>query len=378
MMMLLRPASGYVPSVMRTRLGVLVAVAVLPWVACKFEPRGAGDASFLDSAISRSRDADFAGSLPSDTGTDTRSPEPGVTPTPDAADPDSAPAPGPIASPDAASDIGMPAPPVIPPDARPIDPCANLPAGQCCSDRDCGMCEKCSAARTCVPQTANEDRKNDCPDDVPCKTGTCNGQAACGNAPNGSQTTGCRNPNSCNGYAQTTADACEAGVCRRGDTSACPKVQYGCTSNNLCATGCPKDRPFDTGSECIACGSPGQKCCPGTRDARCRGGSWCCDTNAQKGCEGQPQLLNTCVAQLKRGDDCNVAREDQCPGGTRCEFDVNICCLPCTGTRTCDLGGICTESVGGPCTTDADCSASNGLFCRVNMEVPARMVCQKL
>ena len=253
-------------------------------------------------------------------------------------------------------------------------PCGNacIPRSACCTDQDCGRCEKCSS-RSCEPQTASEDRKNDCLDGVSCKTGRCDGRGGCGDSPNGSQTVGCGDPASCDGVAQTTADSCQNGGCRRGDTTPCPRTYYGC-SNNRCADRCPSDRPFDTGSECIACGGPGQKCCLGAREDRCRSGSWCCDSIEQKGCEGQAQLLNTCVRQLNQGDDCNVLRNDQCQSGTKCEFDVNICCLPCTGTKLCDNGGICRESIGAPCRVDTDCL--EGLVCRFNTEMPARLVCQ--
>lgn len=256
-----------------------------------------------------------------------------------------------------------------PPDTK---ACGNrcIPMTACCENSDCGRCEKCSAG-ACVPQTATEDLKNECPDNVTCKTGRCDGRGGCGNSPNGSQTVGCRDPGSCNGTAETGPDTCQNGQCQRGQTRQCSKPYYGC-ANDRCADKCPAARPFDTGSECISCGGPGQRCCPGARETRCRDKSWCCDTVQQKGCEGQQNLLNTCVRQLRQGDDCNVLRDDQCPSGTTCEFDANICCLPCPD-GVCSAGGLCKRGPGQECMRDSDCVEA--FVCRATTENPGKFTC---
>ena len=59
----------------------------------------------------------------------------------------------------------------------------------CCADQDCGMCKKCTA-NSCQNESASEDVKNECADDV-CKSGSCNGQGRCGVSPRGQMDARC-------------------------------------------------------------------------------------------------------------------------------------------------------------------------------------------
>lgn len=88
----------------------------------------------------------------------------------------------------------------------------------CSNDDECPACQECvSANQTCEPQASGNDKKDDCEDGLPCRTGSCDGSGACGIQ---AQATDCDDGTYCNG-----ADICDAaGACTHAG-SPCPETE---------------------------------------------------------------------------------------------------------------------------------------------------------
>jgi hypothetical protein len=236
--------------------------------------------------------------------------------------------------------------------------------GDCCTNDDCTeRCQKCSAGR-CVPQAASEDLKSECSDAATCKTGKCDGKGGCGDAPNGSQTSGCDQGASCSGQQARSADSCQGGSCRTGGSQSCG--HFGCDGTK-CRTKCPAGT-LDNGNDCVKCGGDGQDCCD---KGVCGNNLYCCSQGTF--CSGK---LNKCFPKVGGGEDCDF--DAQCAGdGFGCNLDDNACCKTvCPPNQRCDFGskGLCRKDLGQPCTGPQDCRAEN--TCAVNPNGGTNLICQ--
>jgi len=131
----------------------------------------------------------------------------------------------------------------------------------CSNDDECPVCQECIViGQTCEPQAAGSDKKDDCDDGVPCRTGTCDGSGACGLQAQGAD---CDDGIYCNG-----TDSCDSdGVCVHAG-SPCPETE--CNHCQEAGQGChdPKGAPCTAqGAACISGAScDGVGDCLGTPD----------------------------------------------------------------------------------------------------------------
>jgi hypothetical protein len=79
--------------------------------------------------------------------------------------------------------------------------------GECGSDEDCGICEKCEEGM-CIFQKDLEDIKDECTDET-CATGLCDGNGECGVEPDGTECD--------DGLYCTKVDECQGGRCLGSD-----------------------------------------------------------------------------------------------------------------------------------------------------------------
>ncbi|MBI2897634.1 MAG: putative metal-binding motif-containing protein [Deltaproteobacteria bacterium] len=220
----------------------------------------------------------------------------------------------------------------------------------CCDDECTGPCEACSTLvkgggpnGICGPVGEGLDPGEEC-FPVECMTGACDGDGACGASPNGHP---CGDALSCSGTTQTNQDTCDGtGACRDRGFTACEPYVCGASA---CLSDCDLDEDCSIGSWCDA-----NECVPQQPSgAVCDDGRECLDGACVDGA--------CCIT-----DDCPTCMECDLGGGA-CGF------IPsgsedddsCTGSSSCNGGGLCLLDPGQPCTFDTDCVSGLcvGSFC---------------
>lgn len=274
--------------------------------------------------------------------------------------------------------------------AMPCGTCASCDGKGLCAadlsrDTDCPACEECADVGKCAPETAGADSKNDCPT-LPCHTGACDGQGACGLLVSG---TPCDDGNAC-----TKTDVCTAGACTGGNPVTCPAPDAchdvgacdplsGACGNPVAMNGTPCDDGIGCtlGDSCQAgvC-TPASSICSCTRDSDCAPKDQC-------HVAGRCNLsTHTCTnPTIADGTACDDG--DACTSGETCQ--AGVCGSPssrvsCAASDACHDVGRC-DTTSGKCTNPAkadgtQCSdgvaCTTGDSCQAGVCVPSGSVCQ--
>jgi len=170
----------------------------------------------------------------------------------------------------------------------------------CEDDYDCVLCEKCEGG-ACVPQSTDEDLKDQC-SDGDCVTGFCDGAGACGIEPQGTACTDDGNictDNECGGAGTCIAinniNPCDDGnACTHTDTCSggtCSGITYSCDDDKVCT------------------------------DDVCNGDGTCTNTNNTAPCDDGSYCTQTDSCQ----NGACVGSGEPCPQGYSCDEDQDAC-----------------------------------------------------
>ena len=192
----------------------------------------------------------------------------------------------------------------------------------------------------------------------------------------------CCDGNLCIGVGVTCAstfNACSASSCSLCSSMGPPCFQPCGGLNQACCVGGHSSSSYCTALDltcvtsamvsttaCVACGQPGQNCCPGNS---C-GGNGCCDRGVLL--NGQP----TCVAS---SGNCSSGQgacdEGGCAGGTCGKARQSPCGsgLDCTAALTIKSNGVCNPCGG---LLQACCAGTNGGTCEPPFACASNSTCQ--
>jgi len=235
--------------------------------------------------------------------------------------------------------------------------------GFCC-DTDCtGTCKSCDGAHntsgndgTCGNVVVADDPDNECPTTGNgFKTGSCDGNGACGFKAAGSN---CGSAATCvNGTTSNPQDTCAGGAdtCNAGSNMSC-LTNYACTGG-VCATTCTMTSQCSTGHcELDAASSQKNDCVACTGTGQC-GGNHCEESTASA-------LEDTCV-------QCRQAPANtDCSAGLVCRPADDTCveCFQASNCTTNADGSACLASANCGCSSDANCmgASATGPHCALS------------
>jgi MYXO-CTERM domain-containing protein len=231
--------------------------------------------------------------------------------------------------------------------------------GVCCEQLSCGTCQACNTAGS--PGVCGPVANGDDPDSCPAATATCDGQGKCQLKAGRPCTMAsqCASGFCADGYCCSTAcgggcDVCNVtpGTCTvvaAGSAGAGPSCSpYVCGGAAACPTTCASDANCATDSFCYS---------DGTCQPRRAQGSYC---NLSTNCK--VAWCRQCVGSLACADNtcCNVSCSGTCE---TCAANPGTCTKvtdatdpdSCTGSKICNLTGVCRTKTGQPCVFPSDC-----------------------
>jgi hypothetical protein len=252
----------------------------------------------------------------------------------------------------------------------------NCVNGVCCGSAACGTCQTCNGTTpgTCTPLAAGTPAPTgQCTASPPCgNTGTCDGASGC---TQGSTSTSCGSPVSCNGTTYQAASFCSgSGTCSQAPTTTCGNYICGV---NACLTSCTSDAQcssttlYCTGStsaagSCVAKKANGATCGAGTEcvSANCVDGV-CCSTASCGTCQSCSAGNGTCANVANNSTDPHGG----CPASTGCGntgFCVNGACEQQPTSKSCGVAASCTGTTRQPpsfCSGTGTCSQTSTMDC---------------
>ncbi len=228
---------------------------------------------------------------------------------------------------------------------------------ECCSNSDCGSCEKC-VGNTCVP--------------VNCAGCTeCNNNHGCRSIFNC-----CTNDSGCGSCKKCQSGSCvpvSCGTCQEcNNNHGCRSISNCCTNNSACG---PCERcqgDFCVPVTCSGCdecnnnhGCTDPECC---NDNDCSGGSQCIDGFCLVSCGNsncEPSLNeDSCSCPADCGSppgtetNCTDGEDDDCDGAVDCDdSDCNNHSSCCVVTENPEI--TCNDNIDNDCDGDTDCGDSN-------------------
>jgi hypothetical protein len=250
----------------------------------------------------------------------------------------------------------------------------NCVNGVCCGSTACGTCQTCNgtAPGTCTPlANGTPAPSGQCPAAAPCgNTGNCNGASAC---QQGSTSTSCGLPVSCNGTTYQPASFCNgSGMCTQAPTSGCGSYICGV---NACLTSCTADAQcastslYCTGSTTTA-GTCNSKKANG---ATCGVAKECVSANCVDGVCCSTASCGTCQSCSAENGTCanlaNNTADARCPASTGCGntgFCVNGACEQQPTTRSCGTAASCNGATRQPpsfCSGTGTCNQTSTMDC---------------